>query len=692
MSRRKNAHKPRNASGGYHDRPRGIHGPRHERAAGRHGDQNGEPLALRTPNAAAPESSAVETPDGQPVFTADAVELQRRMRFNPLRMLTPESLSQALDQFDIGILSPGARLWDAMTRRDDTLSFLKPQLEDSIASKPWGVFLRQGADPVEAARHKAALDYFYDHVTATDAFDRNIRGGRHLLIRQMMSSASYQYAVHHFIWNRQPGQSVQVSPGKDGQAIAVVPALTATMEHVPLMYFENTSGQLRFLPMGGFGVRGEELDWNGEWMVTTGQGIMFAASICYVFKRLAFQDWTVFNERYASNKVIGQTNAQRDSEPGRAMANIVAGFNGDQGIVLYESQPGDKPPISLLGPQGTTSVDLFERFLTRQDSKLGVMYRGSDRANVAGEKKDNGITAQIQETERLEAAHCQRIADACREGIDRQVIRFCFGEGVEPLAYFGLPDMDAEDATQLRESAGFLSDRGLQVDGEDIAGRLGITLTENADEALRSAGQSAAGDLADPADPSDTSTANSRKLARLEQLVKAALHTANGNPNHDGKGRFAHLTGKEGNWESLGLPSAEDMPATSGQRPERISREAAMEKLSSPYAKEDPIGNAIGFGTRLKEHLETHSQDARAEFLPHMEASIVRAAEIWHENTDKGPRFRHIGVFTHADGKKHFAVISHRLGETTATIVTGTPKTLTGVNQYRKGTLLHVGY
>lgn len=67
----------------------------------------------------------------------------------------------------------------------------------------------------------------------------------------------------------------------------------------------------------------------------------------------------------------------------------------------------------------------------------------------------------------------------------RTVIRYCFGEGVEPLAYFGLPDMDKEDAKQLRESAAFLADHGVMVEANTIAERLGVTLTEDEDEALQ---------------------------------------------------------------------------------------------------------------------------------------------------------------------------------------------------------------
>ena len=493
-------------------------------------------------NAGAGEISLNTTP----AFTAEAVALQRRMRFNPLRMLDPENLSLALDQFDIGILRQAGLLWDAMIRRDDTLSFVVQQLENSIAGKSWGVFKKKNADPVEAARHAAALGYFYDSVTAVNAFDRNERGDRHLMLRQMGGAYGSRYAVHHFVWRPEPGKMIEVEGDEDGSPIAPVPALSAEMEFVPLWYFENTTGVLRFLPFGGFGAIGQEMDFEGEWMCTTGPGIMFAASICYVFKRMTFQDWTIFNERYSQQKVVGQTPESKDSPQGEAMAEMVSEFNGDQGIVLYNSQPGEKPPISLLGPEGTASVDLFERFLDRQDRKMTVMFRGSDLRNMSRDKNVTGVSAQSEETEALELAHCASIASACREFIDRMVIRYCFGEDVEPLAYFGLPDMDKEDAQQLRDSAGFLADRGALVEAATIAERLGVTLTEDADEALQASAPKAAGDGTDPADPTDRTdrknakTANARE-ARLEELIEEALRSVNGgNPNHDhSNGRFS---------------------------------------------------------------------------------------------------------------------------------------------------------
>jgi hypothetical protein len=158
-----------------------------------------------------------------------------------------------------------------------------------------------------------------------------------------------------------------------------------------------------------------------------------------------------------------------------------------------------------------------------------------------------------------------------------------------------------------------------------------------------------------------------------------------------GKKGWKHLIGKEGDWDSLGLPHAIDLPV-SGERPIRIAREAALEKLATPYLKHDPLGYTIGFGERLREHLKSHGHEARAEFLPHMEAAIEHPSEIWSENTDQGPRIRHIAVFQGSDGKRSFAVVSHQKGETRTEIITGTPKSHSGINNARKGRLLYLSY
>ena len=596
--------------------------------------RTGKPQPFTGPIVTANATAAA--PPTAPAFTASTVELARRMRFNPLRMVSPENLAAAHDHFDLGYLWQGALFWDAMIRRDDTLSFVVPQLQNAIAAKPWGVQKRKDADPVEASRHAAALEYFYANVTAVDAFDKNIRGDRHLLLKQMGLAHATRYAVHHFVWKPGKGKMIEV------EGAAPVPALTAEMEYVPLWFFENTSGTLRLLRHGGYGGIGEDLDWQGEWMVTSGEGAMFAAAGCYIFKRLTFQDWTIYNERYGQQKVIGMTTARADSDAGRALTHIVEEFNRDMGIALHECQSTDKPPISMLGPEGTASVEVFERFLDRQDEKMTVMFRGGAQANVASKDNEHGITAQINETEALEIAHCQNIASACRTFIDRAVIRYCFGEDVEPLAWFGLPDMDTEDAQQLRDSAGFIADRlppdgDQHVDGMAIADRLGVPLTDVKEDALqpivKAAAQSANGLANKPPSNEDTKrTANTARLSRLQQLVEDALRTANGPAD---EARDEH-----GRW------TADPSAGT-------VHPDEARRRLREGIHTKDALGNPATFDGHILEHWDAEghpqrAQDRRLRHLPDAIAAVEHPHEVWQGDKQTV----HLRVFTDEKSKR----------------------------------------
>jgi len=589
-------------------------------------------------------------PNTQQLFDPANVELQRRMRFNPLRTVDPENLSRALDQFEIGILRDAALLWDAICKRDDTLTAVKPHLEESIASKDWGVFVKPNlpeSQAKEAARHKACLEYFYDSITATDAFDRNERGGLPLVIKHMMRAHSFYYSTGHLVWKPEPGKMIDV------EGASPAPVISAEIEHVPLWYFENCSGTLRFLPFGGFGITGQEMDWDGEWMVTVGRGVMFAASICYVFKRLTFQDWTIYNERYAQNKVVGQTTASADSPQGQAMASVLSNFNGDQAIVLYESQVTDKLPIQLLGPDGATSVDLFQRFLDRQDSKMTVMFRASDLSMMSkgGEgEKPLGASLQGDETDTLEKSCCRMVKGTANYYLDRQVIRYCFGQGIEPLAYFGLPDMDQEDVAEIRNSAGFLADRGVLVNAASVADRLGIELAENGEPALESIVAAAstddpnAGKQADTTDVRDslredfTSNAAAPGYAvAVEKLLSAideGLRTANACSSEP--------RDEIGRWTA---------DASAGV----LKPEVARVMLKKGIDTKDVLGNSVRFDEGVLNHWDAEGhpeeeQDRRLRRLPDAVASVEHPHEVWKNDKQTA----HLRAFQDEKSKRRY--------------------------------------
>ena len=501
-----------------------------------------------------PGAAVKPPPDSGAIFSAEAILLQTRTRFNPLRTLDPMNLSLALDAFDAGLLRQAALLWDAMARRDDTIPSVKFLREESCASQDWQVLKVEGAEEPEASRHVACLNWFYANLTAVNAFDRNERGGYERAVDHQMSAASYKYAVQHVRWIPQPGVMIEVA----AEGAAPVPALTAELEFVPLWFFENTTGLLRFLPDGGFGIDGIPLDWeSGEWMCTVGPGVMFAGSIAYMFKRLTFQDWTIFNERYAQGKVLGRTTEGKDSEAGKAMANLVANFNGDMGAVLFGDKDGIKDPVKIIEPTGNTP-EAFEKFVDRQDRKITVLFRGQDLSTMSrGGKGEKPVGASVQheEGDRIKQADVRMIEGAQQHYLDRQVIRFCFGEGVEPLAYRGVPEANAEDAGTVRESAGFLADRGVKVSAAKVADRLGITLAADDEEALGSVTQTATPPDDAAADTATTANAAAADPDGLGEFLAQARIELDGGIGED-FGPFASALAKVLDESDADLPDA----------------------------------------------------------------------------------------------------------------------------------------
>jgi hypothetical protein len=180
---------------------------------------------------------------GTPLTTADAVQMAQRLRFNPLRILTPEYLAAALDSFKAGNIAPAAQLWEAMLERDDTLSSVEPKRCLAVAQRSWKIVKLKDAPEPEASRHAAALEFFYNHATAGNAYDRNVRGEFEKIVEQMMSAVSMKYAVHHIVWKR-------MSFDIPVENAAPVAAYTAEFEFVPLYFFENTTGSLRYVESG----------------------------------------------------------------------------------------------------------------------------------------------------------------------------------------------------------------------------------------------------------------------------------------------------------------------------------------------------------------------------------------------------------------------------------------------------------
>ena len=258
-------------------------------------------------------------------ITTERIQMSIRARFNPIPALTPRLLGAWLESFRLGFFRNIALAWDAIERRDYTLAAVAPKRKKAVARHGWEILTVD--DSAEARRQKLALEYFYNHLTATTALEENETGGLALLIRQMMDAVGKRYAVHEIIW--QPGGT----PG--GNAADFTPNLTATFRFCPLWWFEGTQGRLRFLP-SEFAIYGQDLE-PGGWLVTVGDGIMEACSVAYAFKHLSLRDWLNFSEKFGMPAVLGHTEAALNSPEWNEFSDAIKNFSQDWSAVCTQA-------------------------------------------------------------------------------------------------------------------------------------------------------------------------------------------------------------------------------------------------------------------------------------------------------------------------------------------------------------------
>jgi phage gp29-like protein len=431
---------------------------------------------------------------GEPIASAEAVKQYRRQRWNPLRTLSPETLTRALEAFEYGDLREFALLAETIAERDDTLKSVKPKREKATAHRDWNVMKREKS--ATADRHAEVLEEFWNNVRAENAYDRNIRGGMRLLIQQMMTAVSFKYAAHHIVWRPEPGK------------------LRATFELVPLWFCENRTGKLRFI-RDGVGIDGEEMP-ESEWMVTCGDGLMIACSIGYLAKRYCLQDWLAFSEKFSMPGIVGATSAAKGTPEGLAMKAAVEAFGQDWTAVMYGVADPTKPPIHLISPNGNPSAMPMPALIERVDRKMAALYRGADLSSMSSGASSEGTGASLQseESDILEADDCAMISETL-QGVERQVIEWYFGKGVEPLAYIEVQPPVREDKSFLIESMEFLSDKGVRIAKGDALERLGFAEADEADEVLGVAA------VVTP-DPLKVPAANAKAYKDFTDFIEAA--------------------------------------------------------------------------------------------------------------------------------------------------------------------------
>ncbi|MDB6110226.1 MAG: hypothetical protein JWR69_1976 [Pedosphaera sp.] len=374
-----------------------------------------------------------ELPAPQANTTPERVQMSIRLRFNPIRNLTPDQLSQHLDSFRLGFFRNPALAWEAMERRDTRLQTVAPKRKKSVARHGWEILTSQ--DTPEALNQKKVLDYFYSNLSATTALEPDEQGGMSLLMRQMMDAVGKRYAVHEITWQ----------PGPNG--------LTAKFTFCPLWWFEGTQGKLRYL-VNEMAVYGQPMEEWG-WLVTVGDGIMEACSVAYMFKHMPLKDWVGFSEKFGLPGVLGKTDAAPESPEWIAMEEAVKNFSNDWGAVcsknaelaLVEAKASGEAPFKPL-------VDMMNEEMTR-------LWRGGD---LGTSSKGNAVGASLQEdeTDILEQDDAQMIGETLTNQVSRFVLRYYFGDAPQ-LAYLKIKTSEKKNVDQELKVDEFLISKGAPI-------------------------------------------------------------------------------------------------------------------------------------------------------------------------------------------------------------------------------------
>lgn len=341
-----------------------------------------------------------------------AAERELRGRGSPMRGLDPDRLASAIEGFRAGSLGPLSRIVEEFELRDDTMCSCAAKMRAAAARCPHQVLIREGvgaADRERAEAHRRALERLWARARATDALSRNAKGGFRLLTKQMMDAQSFGFAAHELVWRPTPDGSLDV-----------------TFVKVPLQFFENRTGALRYLPDPALydGVEMAE----GEWMVTAGAGVGIAAAVAACSKRLSLQDWLLFSERCGQPGLHAATDAKQGSDQWNNLVAAVANFGREWGIV---TDMATKVDTVSLANGGTPP---YPALVERMDRAIAVLYRGSDLSTLSAGDGSVGASQQGEEADILEQDACEMLSETLQEQVERPFIRYVFGDE-EPLAY-----------------------------------------------------------------------------------------------------------------------------------------------------------------------------------------------------------------------------------------------------------------
>ncbi|MEW6306191.1 MAG: DUF935 family protein, partial [Verrucomicrobiota bacterium] len=241
-----------------------------------------------------------------------------------------------------------------------------------------------------------------------------------------------------------------------------------------------TTGRLRFIESEG-AIEGRDLE-EGGWLVTVGDGVMFACAVAYMFKLLPIRDWLRYCERHGMPGLRGVTNAPRGSKEWQAMADALEEFNADFAAVMNENERIERIDV-------TSSGELpHPQIVERMDRALAALWRGADLSTIS---KGDGLGASLQGDESLllEQDDAELISETLNLQVDTWVIRHLFGDDVKPLAYVRLLTEQPRNIEQDLKVDEFLVRHGVPLGVANALERYGRSAAKEGEGVLGAKGE-----------------------------------------------------------------------------------------------------------------------------------------------------------------------------------------------------------
>lgn len=437
----------------------------------------------------------------EPKISAERVEQAIRNRFEPIRQITPEILGRQLDDFRTGRLDV-LRLWDVLRHRDDILTSVCAKRLDAIASLRWEVLIDEDkaeGNEAEAQRHQEILQGFYSGLECTDVLNQDMAGGVGLLSRFLLLAKFDKYSVLEWQWH--PRTFMRS-------------ATTGCFCACPGWWFESRTGKLRFLPVD-FAYEGQPMDPLGWLVAVAPHHLMEACSVAWMYKTLPLRDWLSFTEKFGMPGLIGKTDAAVESPEWEALKEAVKSYGQDFAAVVNRSAEIGTVDVSTSGTlPHPPLVDLMNR-------SMSALIRGADLSTIsAGSGSGQGASLQGDEKEEIGSGDANFVSEVLQRRVDRAVIGYELGAGIEPLAYVRIiPKTTQNIDTDLKVDQ-FLIQNEIPLGEDALRSRYGRP-APGADEEVVGGG-TASEPATDPKDPTAANPSPDARIADLADLANAS--------------------------------------------------------------------------------------------------------------------------------------------------------------------------